>query len=291
MAQSAAAVEAAWRLVWDMSRETNPQKIDTSVLPMKWNQEMYERKPRIGYFLSDGLIDPAPGCTRAVIEAVEILSKAGFESVTVPPPDIHKMLYYFNGIVLADCNDTLYENMNYDVCNSSLKGLVIGMTIYKLPWIFKKLVINPIQGLFSKMPLIEKLFTESSELADEVYARDEYVMNYLAEMDNYEIDVILCPGQMLPAPPTGVLGTFPTAGITYIPWNVMNFPAGIAPITKWNSADDVSMSTYPSDDQAYKIIKEHCKDAQGLPLAVQVVARPFMDEQVLRILSDLEKLR
>ena len=34
---------------------------------------------------------------------------------------------------------------------------------------------------------------------------------------------------MLPAPPTGVLGTMVAGILPYIPWNVMNFPAGIGP--------------------------------------------------------------
>jgi len=290
MAQSAAAVETAWRLVWGMNRESNPQAIDTGVLPLKWDQELYEKKPRIGYFLTDGLIDPAPGCTRAVTEAVDKLTNAGFEVVAFPAPDIQKVMNYFNGIVLADCNVTMYKNMSYDIYDSTLNGVVIAMTVYKLPWIIKKLIINPVLGLLTKIPGINQVFTSTSKLAEEISSRDEFVRNYLAQMDHHGVDVIICPGQLLPSPPTGVLGTFVAAVTPYIPWNVMNFPAGIAPFTTWNTADDNNMSNYPSDDLAYKMIKDYCKDALGLPLAVQVVGRPYLDEQVLRILSELEKL-
>jgi len=290
MAQSAAAVEAGWRMVWGLAREDNPQSVDIGVLPMKWDQELYEKKPRIGFFTTDGLIDPAPGCARAVIEAVDKLTNAGFEVVPVPAPDIYQIMKFFNGIVLADCNKTMYKNMSYDIYDSTLNGVVLAMTVYKLPWIIKKLFINPILGLLTKIPGISTIFTSSDKLAEGLSSRDEFTMNYLAMMKDHGVDIILCPGQLLPAPPTGVLGTFVAAVTPYIPWNVMNFPAGIAPITKWSSTDDGNMETYPTNDLAYKMIRDYCKDSIEMPLAVQVVGKPYLDEQVLRVLSELEKL-
>jgi len=290
MAQSALAVETGWREVWGLERGLNSQSIDTGVLPMKWDQELYKKNPKIGYFTTDGMIDPAPGCVRAVNEAVEKLVTAGYEAVPIPPPDIYQVMNYFNGIVLADKNSSMYKNMSYDIYDSTLNGVIIAITVYKLPWIIKKLIVNPILGFLTKIPAINQVFDTTSKLADGLSSRDEFVRNYLAKMDSLGVDIIVCPGQLLPAPPTGVLGTFVAAVSPYIPWNVMNFPAGIAPVTMWSADDDDKMKSYPTDDMAYKMIRDYCKEAQGLPLAVQVVGRPFMDEQVLRILSELEKL-
>lgn len=288
MAQSAAAVEAGWREVWGLDREQNCQMVDTGVLPLTWDQELYEKKPRIGYFTTDGMIDPAPGCVRAVTEAVDKIAKAGFETVAIPSPDIYKVMHHFNGIVLADLNKSMYENMSYDVYDSTLNGVIAAITVYKLPWLIKKLIINPILGLLTRVPAVTSIFNTTTKLAEGLNSRDEFTRNYLAEMDKLGVDIIICPGQLLPAPPTGVLGTFVAAVSPYIAWNVMNFPAGIAPITKWSQADDDNMAKYPTDDLAYKMIRNYCKEAQGLPLSVQVVGRPYMDEQVLRILSELE---
>ena len=46
---------------------------------------------------------------------METLEAAGYEVVRVQSPDIKKVLYFFNGIVLADKNRGLYENLSYDV--------------------------------------------------------------------------------------------------------------------------------------------------------------------------------
>eukprot|EP00090_Calanus_glacialis_P030762 TRINITY_DN4996_c0_g1_i1.p1 TRINITY_DN4996_c0_g1~~TRINITY_DN4996_c0_g1_i1.p1 ORF type:complete len:605 (+),score=204.80 TRINITY_DN4996_c0_g1_i1:38-1852(+) len=289
MGQSAAAVEAGWKSVWRLDSEQNCQMVDTGVLPMSWDQKLYDKKPRIGYFTTDGMIDPAPGCVRAVTEALDRLKKAGFETVEIPSPDIYEVMVHFNGIVLAELNSGLYKNMSYDIYDSTLSGVVAAVTVYKLPWIIKKLIINPIMSLLTRIPPVVTVYNNATKLAAGLSVRDQFTRDYLKQMDNLGVDIILCPGQLLPAPPTGVLGMFVAAVSPYIPWNVMNFPAGIAPITKWTTDDDAKMADYPTDDMAYKMIRNYCKEAEGLPLSVQVVGRPYMDEQVLRILSVLEK--
>jgi len=288
--RSAAAVEEAWRMVWGVERDHNTQVIDTGIVPPMWDQVCYDRKPKIGFYTTDEMIDPAPGCVRAVTQAVDMLSKAGYEVVPISPPDIHQVMYYFNGILLADLNKELYKNMSYDVYDSTLTGVVAAISVYKLPWIVKKLLVNPILSLLTRIPPITSVFSTTAKLCQGISDRDQLTRSYLAQMDSKGVDIILCPAQLLPAPPTGVMGNFVAGVSPYIPWNVMNFPAGIAPVTKWSADDDSAMADYPTDDLAYKMVRNYCQKARGLPLAVQVVGRPFMDEQVLRILSELEKV-
>ena len=79
--------------------------------------------------------------------------------------------------------------------------------------------------------------------------------------------------------------------LTYVPWNTMNFPAGIAPITKWSLDDAERMKKYPRDDLLTRSIYKYCDSGcQDLPLSVQVVAKPFMDEKVLKILSEFDSI-
>jgi hypothetical protein len=39
---------------------------------------------------------------------------------------------------------------------------------------------------------------------------------------------------------------------------------------RYNEADKEAITTYPDDDQAHRMIQNHCQGAEGLPLAVQV---------------------
>ena len=88
------------------------------------------------------------------METKTMLENAGYKLVAFPAPDITKVrvapvtrtiiqfivspvllqvLYYFNGMVLADANANAYSNMTLDVTDSSLSGLVAAITAYKLP--------------------------------------------------------------------------------------------------------------------------------------------------------------
>ena len=236
------------------------------------------------------MIEAAPGCVRVVRETVETLEAAGYEVVRVQSPDIKKVLYFFNGIVLADKNEGLYRNLSYDVYDSSLTGMVMAMTTYKMPWLLKKLVINPLVGLLTRVSPIEKVFDKTEDLWEGIQQRDTFARQYLELLDSAGVDVIICPGQQLPAPQTGRLGTMLGGILPYIPWNTINFPAGIVPVSTWGPGDEKEMENYPQDDILYKMIKSCCEGAQGMPLAVQVVGKPFMDEQVLKTMSIIEDL-
>ena len=276
--------------MWNLEREKNTQKYDTGIIPPRWDQALYDKKPKVGYFTSNNLIEAAPGCVRVVRETVETLEAAGYEVVRVQSPDIKKVLYYFNGIVLADKNDGLYKNLSYDVYDSNLTGLVMAMTTYKMPWFLKKFVLHPLVGLLSRVSPIEKVFNKSEELWEGIQERDAFARQYLELLDSAGVDVILCPGQQLPAPPTGRLGTMLGGVLPYIPWNTLNFPAGILTVSTWGPGDEKEMEKYPQDDLLYKMIKSCCEGAQGMPLSVQVVGKPFMDEQVLKMMSIIEEL-
>ena len=48
------------------------------------------------------------------------------------------------------------------------------------------------------------------------------------------------------------------------------------------------MASYPTNDILYKIIRNGTKGAVGLPLNVQVVGKPWHEEMVLHVMSELE---
>jgi len=282
---SALALESAWRAVWD---DPCPQAADPTLVPLMWDEESYQAKPTIGFYTWDGLLQPASGCQRAVTEAVALLEQKGYKVVPIQSPDIRKVVRLFSGTVLSDLNKQVYKDLSYDLYDSTLNGVVAAVTFYKLPWLLKKLILNPLLSLFTRVPSVEEVYDTATSLTEAMNQRNLFVKDYLGELNAAGVDAFLCPAMLLPAPPCGVLGTFFPAVIPYVPWNLLNFPAGIAPITKWSKEDAEAMANYPKDDIAYRMVNSYCKDAEGLPLAVQVVGRPFKDEQVLRLLRELE---
>ena len=89
-----------------------------------WREEVTSQPLTIGYFTSPGLVPPASGCVRAVLEAKQRLERAGHKVIEFPAPDIRKVMYFFNGMVLADGNKFMFQNLSWDpndkICICSL---------------------------------------------------------------------------------------------------------------------------------------------------------------------------
>ena len=170
MARSAQALEQAWRATWGIginSKSSNSHKNDPNIVPIFWNEENYSKSVTIGYYTDTepGLIPCTPGAARAVKEAKKILEDAGYKMVPFPAPDINKVLHLFNGILMADKNEAIFRNMDYDICDSSLYWLVAVTKIYNLPNIVKNYVIHPLmklqvnQGALQSPPWMQQVLT------------------------------------------------------------------------------------------------------------------------------------
>ena len=100
---------------------------------------------------------------------------------------------------------------------------------------------------------------------------------------------MICPAQVLPAPPSGTTGSLGTIGACYTSvYNLLDFPAGVVPVTRVTQQDDDDLSGYPEDDMWTRDVKKVAKGAVGLPIGVQVVTQPFRDELCLRLMRDVE---
>ena len=252
--RSAADLVAAYKTLWEQDR-------------IPWDQRSYDKKPRIGFFLTDNFLEPASGCKRAVVEAVERLKIAGYDAKKVSPPDMKKVMEYYRGFILAEIDsDSLKENLSGEVVDSTLKGFMKAVTFFRLPkWLrsvltYFKPQAYPPKSVYNK---VSKLCRKGTEMR---YFTDQY-WSYL---ESIEVDIILCPAQLMPAPPTGVLGDFTEVISPYVAWNTMKCPAGVAPITLWSEQDEENMKSYSKKKYEQKRIKKYSKGAIGMPLGVQV---------------------
>jgi hypothetical protein len=96
--------------------------------------DLFARRPRIGFFLEDGPLEPVPGAKRAVSEAISRLEAAGYEVVGhFGPPPFWEIFDLFDGFILADEGAGLAEGLAGDVTDPSLRGLLYGLALYRLP--------------------------------------------------------------------------------------------------------------------------------------------------------------
>ncbi|KAL8178743.1 UNVERIFIED_CONTAM: hypothetical protein K2H54_056038 [Gekko kuhli] len=75
-------------------------------------------------------------------------------------------------------------------------------------------------------------------------------------------------------------------------YNVLNFPAGVVPVTTVSEADEEELRHYKGyyGDPWDKRMKEAVQDAVGLPVAVQCVALPWQEELCLHFMKEVETL-
>ncbi|XP_075688151.1 fatty-acid amide hydrolase 1-like [Rhinoderma darwinii] len=75
-------------------------------------------------------------------------------------------------------------------------------------------------------------------------------------------------------------------------YNLVDFPAGVLPVTKVTREDEEALKEYEGHhkDVWDKLLKKAVSDSVGLPVAVQCVALPWQEEQCLRLMKEVENV-
>src|SRR5262249_37512741 len=129
--------------------------------------------------------------------------------------------------------------------------------------------------------------------ADDYWRTVERIMlwrrDFLRSLDAAEggpVDLILCPAYAMPAQRHGASLLMPLPG-AYAPLvPVIGFPAGVVPVTCGRAAEKTDRGA--TGAQAEQIARESERGSAGLPIAVQVIARPWRDHVALAAMMTIE---
>ncbi len=95
---------------------------------------LFAKKPRIGFYLDDGLLEPVPAVRRAITAAIGRLQAAGYDVMAAfAPPPMREIVDLFNGMILADGGLGVATSLNWDVADPTVRGLFYGLQLYGLP--------------------------------------------------------------------------------------------------------------------------------------------------------------
>lgn len=107
--------------------------------------------------------------------------------------------------------------------------------------------------------------------------------------DEHGIDVLLCPGSMMPAGKS----KSPYAMTSNTPWvNCLGFPAGVVPITTVRPGESSVVNSEratANQRKAVEAMEASLAGSEGMPVGVQLVGRKWQDETVLRAMKLLQK--
>ncbi|XP_078657284.1 vitamin D3 hydroxylase-associated protein-like [Branchiostoma floridae x Branchiostoma belcheri] len=267
-------------------------ELDPLVPPIPFRQEIYEsKKPlKIGYFLDWELQLATPALTRAVEVAKEALEKAGHKLVPFQPPKSDQAFFdIIPKCLLADGGTSIRNRMSGEVVDPRLK---LQLPFLTMSYFWRKVVgvlLKPISARIARM-MSHRILRTIYDLWQRLVEREVYVRKFLTAWEEADIDVLLCPAFPIPAfKLQGAPALSETTSYTFI-FNLLDFPAGVVPVTKVTEEDDRLLDDYvgSNNDLFDRYLRQVTKGAVGLPVAVQCVALPWQEEICLRLMKEVE---
>ncbi|KFW68876.1 Vitamin D3 hydroxylase-associated protein, partial [Pygoscelis adeliae] len=259
-------------------------RLDPTVPPIPFDEEVYtSSKPlRIGYYEGDGYFQPSPSMKRAIQQTRKLLQDAGHTLVPFAPPKIDYVVdELFTRGIFSDGAAHLVDCFKGDIVDPNLKSQ---FNTYRLPVLVKRILAIILKPIVS-------VWMSAKNLWDQHGAVAVYRTEFIAKWRKLRLDVILCP-VLGPAFNHGYAGKlFAATSYTNL-YNVLNFPAGVVPVSTVTRADEEELKHYRGHygDPWDKRLKEAVEGAMGLPVAVQCVALPWQEELCLRFMKEVETL-
>ncbi|XP_065838668.1 fatty-acid amide hydrolase 1-like [Oscarella lobularis] len=267
-------------------------RLDPLVPPMPFREDIYgsAERLRIGYYDFDGLLRASPACSRAVAVAKDALTSAGHKLVPLDhPPAFNLCLLYFENFC-ADGGSNFVNLLSGEVVDSTLesirKFLLVPPFLKYLYRAFKK-------GYDSHR--IVTLMNASEPLSACGYmnlqkCRQSYIQVVLDQWSKADVDAVICPVSAIPAPILKQSSKISAASCYSLIYSILNFPAGVVPVTTVTEDDEENLKSrkWRIDDAWDEAVREVSLGAEGLPVGVQIVARPWQEEMCLRVMKDIE---
>ncbi|XP_043347002.1 vitamin D3 hydroxylase-associated protein-like isoform X2 [Dermochelys coriacea] len=268
--------------------------LDPTVPPLPFNEMVYSSSTplRIGYYDTDGYFLLPPCMRRAVHETRMLLQEAGHTLIPFIPPRIdYVMNELFMKGLFADGGAALLEKFELDTVDPNSCSQI---NCYKLPFLLKKILAFLTKPLFPRFSSYLNALCgvwSPKEFSKLHAALMIYRREFLSRWRDLDLDVVLCP-VLGPAFTLGYPGRLIAAVSSTMLYNVLNFPAGVVPVTTVTEADEDELKHYTGhyNDPWDRRLRQAVEGAVGLPVAVQCVALPWQEELCLRFMKEVERL-
>jgi fatty acid amide hydrolase len=245
---------------------------------------------RVAWYVDDGTFKPAPAVARAVREAADMLRAAGAQVNEWTPPDARHGMNLAYGIMGGDGLTLLKQRM---AGGKRMPQLAQLMSLGALPRTLVKL-LQPVMRAVGQSTLALGLepfgYRDTAHYWQLVEAQHDYRERFARSLDaaaGGPFDVILCPPCALPALTHGSTKDLATVGAYACLYNLLGYPAGVVPISRVR--EDEQVGRLPSRDVIEKAALRVEQGSAGLPVGVQVVARPWREHVALAAMAAIER--
>lgn len=242
---------------------------------------------RIATWLDDGLLRPSAAIERAVREAGSALVQQGAIVETYELPMGAELLDCYVGLMQADGGADLRRIAGRSPLDWRVSRILMLAGLGRLS---RMAVVAALRGI-GQAGLARLISAGGARTAD-AYWQLVKKLNAMRDSVNAllsakKLDAVICPPHALPAPQHGkAIDLVSAASYALLP-NLLGWPAGV-----------VSTSTVREDEQTGRptsrdiVLKQAAAvdaGSAGLPVGVQVFARPWREDIVLAVMAAIER--
>ncbi len=240
----------------------------------------------IGYVDDDPFLAPVPSIQRAIRRACDVLSAAGAAVVPHRPVSSDDLVYLWLAALGADGLRTMDAALDGEEAIPQLKP---ARALNQLPPLARRAAATVAEQLGERR--VARLLTSVGEKGvDELWRltqrRTELRNEEFDRWARGRLDALICPPHVVPALPHRDSGDFILSLGSTFRWSLLDFPAGVAPITRVER-DDLGRYRAGTERIDKKVAAIDAASI-GLPVGVQVVGRPYREDVVLAVMGALE---
>ena len=245
---------------------------------------------RVAYYTDDSTLAVTPAVRRAVIEAAGMLAGRGAQVLEWRPPNVPHAVDIFYGLLSADGGATLGKALRGAQKDPRIAQL---LTLASAPGPMLAAVRGLLRATGQRRTLEVARNFGQRRAADYwrlVEAQMAYQRRFLAALDHDAggpFDVIICPVCAVPAIPHGASKDLLTAGGYDVLYNLLGYPAGVVPVTRVHADEETPRKR--SRDRVERAARAAEAGSAGLPVGVQVVARPWREHVALAAMRAIEE--
>jgi fatty acid amide hydrolase len=241
---------------------------------------------RIGVYTDDGIVPASAAIVRAVEEAAEHLTAAGAEVVPFSPPDLADAARIYLGIVTADGGAGIRRTLGSNPVDARLAPLT---RLSPLPAPVRAVAGGLLRMLGQRTlgVILGGLgHTRTAQYWDLLEEQHDFRRRWAAAMDDAGIDVVLSPVCAVPAMHHGAGADLAMPGVYSLVNNVLGYPAGVVPVTTVRA--DEQETRPATKDSVVSAARRADVGSAGLPICVQVAARPWREHVALGVMQAIQ---
>lgn len=244
---------------------------------------------RFAAFTDDGEFPVAPAGRRAVAEATQILMEAGAKLVDWRHPPLSRVNDLFFACLSADGARAFRRLLRGNKIDRRIRPLLLTAG---MPSALRSVLSSALEA-FGQRRSAADMRRFASGSVDVYWQTVEAIGNFRRELlhsleqaEDGPIDFVVYPAYPVPAVRHGATEMMPMPGCYATLANVSGFPAGIVPVTRVRAGEESERPA--SRDLVDRVAREAERGSAGLPIAVQVLARPWRDHIALAAMAAIE---